>query len=154
MSSSARRRMTGIGRVLVAVYAIMALAALGRSFVQIAQRFDEAPIAYSLSALSAAVYVLATLALVFAGTRRWYVVAWIAITFELLGVLIVGTLSLVIPDVFHHPTVWSVFGYGYLFIPLVLPFVGLWWLRTHPPAAHADVQAEVGSEAPATEARR
>ena len=67
MSSSARRRMTGIGRVLVAVYAIMALAALGRSFVQIAQRFDEAPVAYSLSALSAAVYVLATLALVFAG---------------------------------------------------------------------------------------
>ena len=72
----------------------------------------------------------------------------------MLGVLIVGTLSLVIPDVFHHPTVWSVFGYGYLFIPLVLPFVGLWWLRTHPPAAQADVQAEVGSEAPATEARR
>jgi hypothetical protein len=131
--------MTGIGRVLVAVYAIMALAALGRSFVQIAQRFDEAPVAYSLSALAAAVYLLATLALVFAGTRTWYIVAWVAITFELLGVLVVGTLSLVFPDVFQHPTVWSVFGYGYLFIPLVLPFVGLWWLRTHPPVSGADV---------------
>ena len=154
MSSSARRRMTGIGRVLVAVYAIMALAALGRSFVQIAQRFDEAPVAYSLSALSTAVYVLATLALVFAGTRRWYVVAWVAITFELLGVLIVGTLSLVIPAVFRHPTVWSVFGYGYLFIPLVLPFVGLWWLQTHPPVERTDVHAGVGSAAPVIEAGR
>lgn len=131
--------MTGIGRVLVAVYAIMALAALGRSFVQIAQRFDEAPVAYSLSAVAAAVYVLATLALVFAGTRAWYIVAWVAITFELLGVLVVGTLSLVFPAVFQHPTVWSVFGYGYLFIPLVLPFVGLWWLRTHPPVSSTDV---------------
>jgi hypothetical protein len=130
--------MTGIGRVLVAVYAIMALAALGRSFVQIAQRFDEAPVAYSLSALAAAVYLLATLALVFAGSRTWYIVAWVAITFELLGVLVVGTLSLVFPDVFQHHTVWSVFGYGYLFIPLVLPFVGLWWLRTHPPVSGAD----------------
>jgi len=25
--------------------------------------------------------------------------------------------------------VWSNFGSGYLFIPLVLPIVGLWWLR-------------------------
>ena len=146
MSSPARRRMTGIGRVLVAVYAIMALAALGRSFVQIAQRFDEAPVAYSLSALAAAVYVLATLALVFAGTRPWYVVASVAITFELLGVLVVGTLSLLLPDVFQHPTVWSVFGYGYLFIPLVLPFVGLWWLRTHPPVSRNDASTAAASE--------
>ena len=35
MSSSPRPRMTGVGRVLVIVYAIMALAATGRSFVQI-----------------------------------------------------------------------------------------------------------------------
>jgi len=24
--------------------------------------------------------------------------------------------------------VWSVYGRGYAFVPLVLPFVGLWWL--------------------------
>ena len=70
MSSSARPRMTGIGRVLVIVYAIMALGATGRSFVQIVERFDEAPLAYTLSALSALVYIVATLALVFAGTPR------------------------------------------------------------------------------------
>jgi hypothetical protein len=125
--------MTGIGRVLVIVYAIMALGATGRSFVQIVERFDEAPLAYTLSALSALVYIVATLALVFAGRRGWYVVAWVAIVFELVGVLIVGTLSFVMPELFAHPTVWSWFGSGYLFVPLVLPFLGLWWLATHRP---------------------
>lgn len=129
--------MTGIGRVLVIVYGIMALAATGRSFVQIAQRFDEAPVAYTLSAVSALVYILATLALVFAGSRAWYTVAWVAICFELVGVLVVGTLSLVLPALFAHPTVWSWFGLGYLFVPLVLPFLGLWWLIAHRPAARA-----------------
>ncbi|MEW1705855.1 hypothetical protein AB0230_01330 [Microbacterium sp. NPDC089190] len=125
------RGMTGIGRVLVVVYGIMALAATGRSFVQIVREFDDAPLAYSLSALAAVVYILATLALVFSGRPAWYRVAWIAIGFELVGVLVVGTLSLVLPALFQHPTVWSVYGYGYLFIPLVLPFLGLWWLVRH-----------------------
>ncbi|MDT0115593.1 hypothetical protein Q9R20_01225 [Microbacterium sp. PRF11] len=126
-----RRGMTGIGRVLVVVYGIMALAATGRSFVQIVREFDDAPLAYSLSALAAVVYILATLALVFSARPAWYRVAWIAIVFELVGVLVVGTLSLVLPALFQHPTVWSVYGYGYLFIPLVLPFLGLWWLVRH-----------------------
>lgn len=129
--------MTGIGRVLVIVYAIMALAATGRSFVQIAQRFDEAPLAYALSAVSAVVYILATLALVFAGRRGWYLVAWIAICFELVGVLVIGTLSLAMPELFAHDTVWSWYGRGYVFIPLVLPFLGLWWLITHRPRVGA-----------------
>ncbi len=123
--------MTGIGRVLVVVYGIMALAATGRSFVQIVREFDDAPVAYTLSALAAVVYILATLALIFSARPAWYRVAWIAICFELVGVLVVGTLSLVDPALFQHPTVWSVYGYGYLFIPLVLPFLGLWWLIRH-----------------------
>ena len=130
-----RRHMTGIGRVLIAVYAVMALAATGRSFVQIVQRFDEAPLAYTLSAVSAVVYIVATLALVFAGSRGWYLVAWITILFELLGVLVVGALTFLLPELFAHQTVWSWFGMGYLFVPLVLPFFGLWWLITHPPVA-------------------
>ncbi|MGN8553979.1 UNVERIFIED_CONTAM: hypothetical protein OHV15_15475 [Microbacterium sp. SLM126] len=129
-----RRRMTGIGRVLVIVYGIMALAATGRSFVQIVERYEEAPLAYTLSALSAVVYIVATLALVFAGSRGWYLVAWIAIVFELVGVLVVGALSLALPELFAHPSVWSWFGFGYVFVPLVLPFFGLWWLMTHRPA--------------------
>jgi hypothetical protein len=130
--------MTGIGRVLVIVYAIMALAATGRSFVQIVERFHEAPLAYTLSALSAVVYILATLALIFSGSPGWYRVAWITILFELVGVLVIGTLSLVMPELFAHPTVWSWFGLGYVFVPLALPFFGLWYLITHRPAEHAE----------------
>lgn len=129
--------MTGIGRVLVIVYAIMALAATGRSLVQIVEGFDEAPVAYALSALSAGVYILATVALVKSDSRVWLVIAWGAICFELVGVLVVGTLSLTHPELFaNDATVWSGYGYGYFWIPLVLPFVGIWWLvtsgRTHP----------------------
>ena len=132
MSPTSRPRMTGIGRVLVVVYAIMALAATGRSLVQIVEDFDNAPLAYALSAASAVVYLLSTVALVLSSSAFWYVVAWIAIGFELVGVLVVGTLSLTHPELFSHDaTVWSGFGYGYFWVPLVLPFVGLWWLWTH-----------------------
>lgn len=138
MPTTSSRRMTGIGRVLVIVYLVMAMAATGRSFVQIVREFDVAPVAYSLSALSALVYILATLALILANRRGWYAVAWVAIGFELAGVLIVGTLSLVLPEIFGHPSVWSYFGgvgpdgyIGYLYVPLVLPFLGLWWLVAH-----------------------
>lgn len=134
-----RTRMTGIGRVLVIVYAVMALAATGRSFVQIVRKFDEAPLAYSLSALAAVVYIVATLGLVFARRRGWYTIAWVAIVFELAGVLVIGTLSLTIPELFQHESVWSVFGRGYLFIPLVLPLFGIWWLRVHRPAPAAAI---------------
>jgi hypothetical protein len=134
-SAPPARRMTGIGRVLVIVYAVLALAATGRSFVQIAEKFDQAPVAYTLSALSAVVYIVATLALIFSRSRTWYLVAWVAIVFELAGVLVIGALSLLLPDLFAHPTVWSWFGMGYLFIPLVLPFFGLWWLIRHRPVA-------------------
>lgn len=147
MSSPTRapRRMTGIGRVLVIVYAILALAATGRSFVQIVERFDQAPFAFTLSAASAVVYILATLALVFARRRAWYTVAWIAICFELVGVLAIGTLSLFRPEMFPEATVWSMFGMGYLFIPLVLPFFGLWWLISHRPAPVVTADPAVAS---------
>ncbi|MFG6443721.1 hypothetical protein ACFXP7_00465 [Microbacterium sp. P06] len=127
------RNMTGVGRVLVVVYAILALAATGRSFVQIVLRFDSAPLAFTLSAISAGVYIVATLALVFSASRAWYLVAWATISFELIGVLVVGTFSLIRHDLFPEETVWSWFGSGYVFIPLVLPFIGIWWLVTHRP---------------------
>ncbi|GAA2417877.1 membrane protein [Actinomadura vinacea] len=119
---------SGPGRLLVAVYAIFALAAGARAGVQIATRFSEAPFAYALSAFAAVVYVLATVALALGGrtSRR---VAFAALSIELAGVLIVGTLSLADPGAFPDATVWSVYGRGYGFIPLVLPIVGLYWLQ-------------------------
>jgi len=129
--------MRGVGRVLVIVYAVMALGATGRSFVQIVRAFDQAPLAYSLSAVAAVVYIVATLALIGSGRPGWYRVAWVAIVFELVGVLVVGTLSLTHPALFQHQTVWSQFGLGYVLIPLFLPMVGMWWLITHRPSRTA-----------------
>ncbi len=119
---------TGPGRLLVAVYAIFALAAGARAAVQIATRYSEAPLAYVLSALAAAVYVLATVALA-RGGRTSFRVAVAACSTELAGVLIVGTLSIADSAAFPDETVWSGYGRGYGFVPLVLPVVGLLWLR-------------------------
>ena len=145
--SSPRPRMTGIGRVLVILYAIMALAATGRSLVQIVEDFEAAPVAYTLSAFAAAVYIVATVALVRAGSRGWFLVAWIAICVELAGVLVVGTLSFVAPALFaHDATVWSGYGYGYFWVPLVLPVLGLWWLvKGGRASVEAPVPVEEGS---------
>ena len=127
--------------MLIAVYLVLAVAATFRSVYQILTKFDEAPIAYALSALAGVVYIVATIALVKSvrrggraaaaadAGRAWRVVAWCALVFELAGVLVVGTLSLVAPQLFAHPSVWSQFGMGYVFIPLVLPVLGLLWLR-------------------------
>ena len=142
------RRMSGIGRVLVAVYGVLALAAVGRSFFQIATKFDEAPLAYALSALAAVVYVVATAALILSG-RGWYVVAWATIAFEFTGVVVVGVLSVAFPELFPDDTVWSWFGRGYLFIPLVLPVLGMWWLAKHRPVSVARPTSEAPSGADA-----
>jgi hypothetical protein len=132
-SVPARATASGPGRVLIAVYAIFALSATARAAVQIAGKFHEAPLAYLLSALAGVVYILATIGL--AGSspaaRR---LAWIAVGFELTGVLVIGTLTTVARGEFGpDDTVWSIYGIGYGFIPLVLPMIGLWWLwRTRP----------------------
>lgn len=132
-----RPRSLGPGRVLIAVYAVMALAATARSVVQLATRAAEAPLAYGLSAFAAVVYVVATLALAHNGPRA-RVVAWVAVSIELVGVLAVGALSLGAPQDFPDETVWSVFGVGYGFVPLVLPVLGLVYLsRTRPGRAAA-----------------
>lgn len=121
---------SGFGRVLVLVYAVLAIAATARSVVQVARDFAGAPLAYSLSVVAALVYLVAAVAL--ARGRR--TVAWVAVTFEMVGVLAVGALSLARPDLFPDATVWSGFGAGYGWVPLVLPAVGLWWLvRTAAP---------------------
>jgi len=135
-------RTPGIGRVLVVVYAILALAATGRSVFQILTKFDTAPVAYLLSAVAAIVYVVATVALVARGPR-WYAIAWATIGFELLGVLVVGTLSVVDPVLFPADTVWSFFGRGYLFIPLFLPVLGLAWLYQRRPARQEQIEEGV-----------
>lgn len=116
----------GPGRLLVAAYAVFALAASSRAALQLATRFSEAPVAYLLSAVAAAVYLVAAVALG-RGLRR---LALLACGFELVGVLVVGSLSLALPEAFPDETVWSTYGIGYGFVPLVLPVLGLLRLRS------------------------
>jgi hypothetical protein len=124
---------SGFGRVLIVVYGIFALSAGARAGVQIATKFSEAPGAYLLSALAAAIYLVAVIGLARGGEggRR---LALICCTVELIGVVVVGTASLVAKSAFPDDTVWSGYGQGYGFVPLVLPFVGLWWLRRTRPS--------------------
>jgi len=115
-------------RIIVSLYVVLSMAALGRSSFQILTKFDQAPLAYSLSALAALVYVLATITVAMGNRPRARRIARAALSFELVGGLVVGAISLIVPDLFPDQTVWSQFGLGYLFIPLALPILGLWWL--------------------------
>ncbi|RLV49781.1 hypothetical protein D9V37_07745 [Nocardioides mangrovicus] len=118
----AERTNRRFGRILVFVYGLFALAATARSLVQLATQYHLAPAAYWVSLFSGIVYCVATWAL--ATNRRRVAIAAVAV--ELAGVLVIGTLSQ--PDDVDRSTVWSTYGNGYGYVPLVLPFVGLWWL--------------------------
>lgn len=118
----------GLGRLLVLVYGLFALSATGRSSVQLVEKAGEAPLAYALSALAAVLYIAATWCLARPGPTATRL-AWVVVTVELVGVLVVGTLTVADPALFPDDTVWSRFGSGYGFVPAVLPFLGLAWLR-------------------------
>lgn len=119
-------RTQGVGRLLIAVYAIFAISSSARALYQLATKFSDAPVAYSLSAVAAVVYVVATIALAKNSLKK---LALVTIAFELVGVITVGVLSFTHPELFAHPSVWSKFGQGYGYIPFLLPVLGLLWLR-------------------------
>ena len=121
----------GVGRLLIAVYAVFALSATARASYQLLREFNEAPVAYTLSLVSALTYILVTVALTKKGDK-WAKIARYTVWFELFGVIAVGIASIALPSLFNHPSVWSGFGIGYGFLPLVLPILGLVWLsRRH-----------------------
>ena len=127
----------GPGRMFTLLYGIFAVGATSRSAVQLIERASYAPVAYGLSALSALIYVVGFVLLLrwgHPGSRRALRVVCLI---ELAGVLIVGTLSLVAPDLFPHTTVWSYYGLGYVLMPAVLPVLVLRWLKRTEPAEQA-----------------
>jgi len=132
-AAPANTRNTGPGRLLIAVYAVFAISATARAGYQILTKFSEAPLAYLLSAFAAVVYVVATVSLAKPG-RTAFKVSVVAVLVELVGVLVVGALSVFDSVNFPHETVWSLFGRGYGFIPLLLPILGLIWLYRRRPA--------------------
>ncbi|MGW4551561.1 hypothetical protein ACWEN4_35245 [Streptomyces violaceorubidus] len=123
-----QRLIGGPGILLVWLYGVMVVGAVSRSVYQIATEFDRAPLAYSLSALAGVVYGFITYTLVRGGERARRA-ARVCCAAELVGVLTVGTWTLVEPSAFPDATVWSDYGMGYLFIPVLLPLSALYWLR-------------------------
>jgi hypothetical protein len=126
------KKTLGIGRLLIAAYAVLALAATGRAGYELVAKFDQAPLPYALSAASALIYIVATVALA-RPTLTWRRVAYAAVIVELTGVVVIGAASVIWPEFFAYGgkqvrTVWSYFGIAYGFVPLVLPILGLIWL--------------------------
>lgn len=121
----ARRRL--VGQLLVAAYAVFAVSAAARASAQMVAGFSKAPLAYLLSLFAALVYLVATLAFRRPGLTAWRVALTACLT-ELVGVLGVGLMTYLDADLFPEATVWSHFGQGYGYVPLVLPFLGLAWL--------------------------
>lgn len=124
---------SGFGRLLVVIYGVFTLSAGARALYQVIRKFDEAPLSISLSALSALIYLVATIALAKKGEGAWKI-SLAAVSIEMAGVLLIGIFSYLQPQHFELASVWSHFGSGYGYIPLILPMVGLWWLNKTRPA--------------------
>ncbi|MET7285834.1 hypothetical protein [Streptomyces sp. NPDC005573] len=122
------RLISGPGMLLVWFYGVMVVGAVSRSAYQIATDFGRAPLAYTLSAVAGVVYAFITYSLVRGGERARRA-ATLCCAAELAGVLIVGTWTLVDRSAFPDATVWSYYGAGYVFIPVLLPLSALYWLR-------------------------
>ncbi|QSB05480.1 hypothetical protein [Natronoglycomyces albus] len=127
MAETTDQLRSGFGRLLTLVYIVFAVSAGVRAAYQIATKFSEAPVAYVLSALAAAIYLLAAIAMLRGGSIGWNVAAG-ACLIEFVGVIGVGALSVFYSTWFPADTVWSQFGAGYGYVPLVLPILGLGWL--------------------------
>ncbi|NTU83006.1 MAG: hypothetical protein HGA45_27170 [Chloroflexales bacterium] len=115
------------GRLLIVLYGLFALSAGVRAAFQIATKWQRAPLAYGLSAVAALLYLLACAGIARRSPGAWRLATTIC-AFELCGVLLVGALTTLSPGALADATVWSGFGAGYGYVPLVLPALGLAWL--------------------------
>lgn len=130
---------------LLAAYSLLALAAVGRSTYELVAKFSDAPVAYSFSSIAAVVYLVATWG-IWRGDRLGIIVGRIACTFELLGVLTIGTITTFADsDAFDVGTVWSYYGRDYGWLPLIVPALALWWLFKQD-ASHTEVDKPAAAD--------
>lgn len=116
-----------LGYILTVSYPLLAVSTGVRALFQLFLKEGVGNyLAPTLSFVAAICYLTATIG--FAYKRRW---AWRlsvgVLLFETFLTLIVGSLSLVIPEVVGR-TVWRHFGADYGYFPLFQPAIGLVWL--------------------------
>jgi hypothetical protein len=121
------RVVSPIGYVLAVSYPLLALSTGVRALYQMFFKAGvENYLPVYLSALAAALYLVATIG--FAYRRRWtWWLSVIALSVESLLTVAVGVWSFVDPE-FIGRTVWRHFGEDYGFFPLFQPLLGLIWL--------------------------
>ncbi len=119
------------GIILAISYPVLALSTGARAIYQLLFKPDVTYYLPSiLSAIAATCYLGAAIG--FAVRRKW--AWWVSVSllgFETLLVLVVGSLSLIYPEVIGH-TVWRHFGVDYGYFPLFQPILGLIWLFSLP----------------------
>lgn len=115
------------GYILAVSYPVLALSTGARALYQLAFRDDITNIVPVLmTGVAALCYLIAAVG--FAVRRpTWWWVSVITLSFELVMVVIVGTISLLDPEAVGR-TVWRHYGEDYGYFPLIQPFVGLAWL--------------------------
>lgn len=120
-----------IGYILGISYPLLALSTGARGLYQLFLKEGVTnKLAPLLTTVSAALYLVAAIG--FFVRKSW---AWrlsvTALSIEFIGVMVVGVLSVIMPDVIGH-TAWSYFGRDYGFFPLIQPLLGLAWLLWRP----------------------
>jgi hypothetical protein len=118
---------SAFGFILAISYPVLALSTGVRAAYQLLVRQDlEYRLPSYMSLLASACYLIAAIG--FAYRRRWtWWLSVIMLGFEMAMVLLIGSLSLVYPDVIGR-TVWRQFGADYGYFPLFQPLLGLIWL--------------------------
>ncbi len=115
------------GVILAVSYPVLALATGFRAFYQLFLKEGVTNyIGPMLSAVAALLYLVATVG--FAVREKWaWRVSVVALGMEMILVLVVGTLSIIMPETIGR-TAWRLYGIDYGFFPLVQPLLGLLWL--------------------------
>ncbi|AHH99536.1 hypothetical protein [Kutzneria albida] len=123
-------RGVGPAQLILAGYTLFVVAASARCAVQLITHPARAPLAYALSGVAALVYTIGLILLSRSNRNpdQPRTPALVCCGVELLGVAAVGSWTVLDPAAFPDATVWSRFGSGYGFVPVLLPVLTGWWL--------------------------